>query len=65
MSPGASNDDAGQSQRRELLEWIVIRMLVIADHCNDPAIQYEMMQLVDQLVRLIEDDTPSPGASAD
>jgi hypothetical protein len=62
MSPGAPDHDAGNSQHRKLLEWIVLRMLAIADRCKDPAIRYEMMQLVDQLVRLIEDDTRSPNA---
>jgi hypothetical protein len=66
MSSGPSNDDdAGNSQHRELLEWIVLRMLVIADRCQDPAVRYEMMQLVDQLVGLIEDDTQSPRAPSD
>lgn len=62
MSPIAPNDDAENSQHHDLLEWVVIRLLAMADRCGDPAIRYELMQVVDRLVELIEDEnaiTPS------
>ncbi len=40
---------------RERLERIIIRLLDIVARCkDDPAIQYELMQLADQLVELAD-----------
>jgi hypothetical protein len=39
---------------REELEKIVVRLLEISARCEDPAIQYELMRLADELVKLIE-----------
>ena len=41
-------------QNREDLERLAVRLLEIAARCENPAIQYELMQLADELVRLIE-----------
>ena len=40
-------------QHREELERIVVRLLEISARCYDPGIQYELMRLADDLVRLI------------
>lgn len=39
---------------REVLERIFVRLLGIADRCEDGAIQYELMQLSDELTRIID-----------
>jgi hypothetical protein len=39
---------------RERLERAVVRLVEVADRCPDPRIEYELMQLADELVQLIE-----------
>jgi hypothetical protein len=41
------------SQDREDLERIVVRLLEIASRCSDSRIQYELMELADELAELI------------
>jgi hypothetical protein len=41
------------SQDREDLERIVVRLLEIAARCSDSRIQYELMELADELAELI------------
>jgi hypothetical protein len=41
-------------QNREDLERLAVRLLEISARCEDPAIQYELMRLADELVRVIE-----------
>jgi hypothetical protein len=42
-------------ESRDELERVVVRLLEIADRCgDDPAIQHELMQLSDELVKIIE-----------
>jgi hypothetical protein len=36
------------------LERIVVRLLDVAARCGEPAIQYELMELADELAKLIE-----------
>lgn len=40
-------------QDREDLERIVVRLLEVAARCSDSKIQYELMELADELVELI------------
>jgi hypothetical protein len=48
MPQAASISHAESSSLGELLEWILLRLLIIADRCEDPATRYELMQLVDK-----------------
>ena len=48
MPQAASISDAESSPLGELLESILVRILIIADRCEDPATRYELMQLVDK-----------------
>jgi hypothetical protein len=41
-------------QNRADLERIVVRLLEVAARCGDPAIERELMELADKLVKLIE-----------
>jgi hypothetical protein len=41
-------------QRREDLERIVVRLLAVGTRCRDPKIQHELMELADDLVKLVE-----------
>ena len=41
-------------EKRELLERIAIRLLVLAARCADATIQQELMELADQLARVLE-----------
>jgi hypothetical protein len=43
-------------ESREKLQKIVVRLLVIADRCTDLAIQYDLMLLAEELVKMIEDE---------
>jgi hypothetical protein len=38
----------------ENLERIVVRLLEVAARCGDPAIQVDLMELADELVKLVE-----------
>jgi hypothetical protein len=42
------------SQSQELLEWIVIRLMVILDRCESPETRDELMWFVHELTDLIE-----------
>lgn len=45
-------------ERRDELERIVVRLLLIAGRCaDDPAIQHELMQLSDDLVKIVDEIT--------
>jgi len=48
MSQAACIGEPENWPLRELLEWILVRLLIIADRCEDPATRYELMQLVDK-----------------
>lgn len=45
-------------QRREDFERIVVRILAIAAQCRDPKTQHELMELANDLVKLVEPDAP-------
>jgi hypothetical protein len=53
MPQEPSSGAPGNSQNRELLEWIVIRLLVIADHSEDIETRVELMWFVDELTDII------------
>src|SRR5262245_53266027 len=46
--PLGGADHAEDLPDREPLEWISLRILLIADRCSDPATRHELMKLVDQ-----------------
>ncbi len=49
------NSEKGLTPRnREDLERIVIQLLEVAARCGEPAIQYELMKLANELTKLIE-----------
>jgi hypothetical protein len=50
----AASENELTPQNREDLERIVVRLLEISARCEDPAIQYELMRLADELVTLME-----------
>jgi hypothetical protein len=41
-------------QRREDLEPIVVRLLAVAARCRDSKIQHELMELANDIVKLVE-----------
>lgn len=43
-------------ESREQLQRVIVRLLIIADQLTDPAIQYSLMLLADELVTIIEDE---------
>jgi hypothetical protein len=47
-------EDGLTSKNREDLERIVVRLLDVAARCGEPAIQYELMELANELAKLIE-----------
>lgn len=47
-------EDGLTSKNREDLERIVVRLLDVAARCGELAIQYELMELADELAKLIE-----------
>jgi hypothetical protein len=52
--PGTASGGASDAQKRELLEWVVVRLSVIIDRCEDPEAREELMWLVEELTSLIE-----------
>jgi len=48
MSQAACIGEPENRPLHELLEWILLRLLIIADRCEDPATRCELMQLVDK-----------------
>ncbi len=42
-------------ESRDELERIVVRLLGIAGRCRDPEIQHQLMQLADEIVKIIDD----------
>jgi hypothetical protein len=47
-------EDGLTPKNREDLERIVVRLLDVATRCGEPAIQYELMELANELANLIE-----------
>ncbi|HEY6258098.1 MAG TPA: peptidoglycan recognition family protein [Xanthobacteraceae bacterium] len=48
MPKESANDYAEEPPRRELSERLAVRLMVIAEQCEDPATQYRLRELVDQ-----------------
>jgi hypothetical protein len=51
----AASENGLTREDREKLERIVVRLLDVAARCGNPDIQYELMRLAEDLVKLIED----------
>jgi hypothetical protein len=47
-------EDGLTPKNREDLERTVVRLLDVATRCGEPAIQYELMELANELAKLIE-----------
>jgi len=48
MQPGTSSENTHEARDRELFEWMLVRLLVIAERCQDRSAREELMRLVDQ-----------------
>jgi hypothetical protein len=42
-------------QSRDELERVLVRLLGIAGRCENPAIQFQLMQLAEELVKIIDE----------
>ena len=57
--------DSESSRCLELLEWTLVRLLIVAERCESPVIRLELMHLVDQADRMaLQDSHPRSGTSS-